>query len=97
MVVKPPVAPRRMSWTLGTCKNTQTYYLSTKLYTESCCLDVGTYQLTCYASDAYGWYTGFIQIGDTKYCDNFGIGSQESRIIDISGNWNPQINKKTLF
>ena len=84
------IQPKRraweMSWTLGTCKNSRTYTSSHDPYTESCCLVAGTHKLTCAASRGNGWPGGFIQIGKTRYCDDFAMGDQLITEIDISGN-----------
>ena len=75
-----------MSWTLGTCKSTRTYY-SYHSYTESCCIVGGMHQLACVDAAGNGWNGGFLEIGGTVYCKDFRIGHQQTYDIDISGNF----------
>ena len=74
-----------MSWTLGTCKNTRSYY-SHHSYSESCCIVGGIHQLACDDSAGNGWNGGLLRIGRTVYCKDFRTGYQQTHDIDISGN-----------
>ena len=75
-----------MSWTLGTCKSTRTYYRDSS-YKESCCIVGGMHQLACEDTAGNGWNGGFLEIEGTVYCKDFRIGHQQTYDIDISGNF----------
>lgn len=60
-----------MSWTLGDCESNQVYsHKST--YTQQCCLEAGTYILTCKDSAGNGWGSGnYIEIDGATYCNDW--------------------------
>ena len=71
------------SWTLGTCTKGIDYE-NHQTYTESCCLNPGSYQLTCDDSYGDGWHEGFIEIDGKRYCESFNTGHQQVHTIHIS-------------
>ena len=72
-----------ISWTIGTCTSAKAYQNS-QTYTESCCLDAGSYTLTCDDSYGDGWDGGFIDIQGQRYCEDFTSGHQQENIVDVS-------------
>ena len=75
------------SWTLGTCKNDQVYE-NDQTYTESCCLNPGSYQLSCDDTYGDGWHGGYIEIEGTRYCKDFVSDHQQGHNIDIAHSGN---------
>ena len=71
------------SWTIGACTNARAYE-SRQTYTESCCIDAGSYTLTCYDNFGDGWNGGFIKIQGQRYCEDFTSGHQEQNDVYIS-------------
>ena len=71
------------SWTVGACTSARGYQNS-QTYTESCCLDAGSYKLTCDDSYKDGWHGGFIEIQGKRYCEDFTSGHQQENNVDIS-------------
>ena len=72
------------SWTFGNCNSTQEYN-SYDTYIEQCCQPMGTYQLVCADSYGDGWHGGYIEIGGSKYCEDFMAGSAESHDVAMPG------------
>ena len=82
------------SWSLGTCTKGIDYE-NHQTYTESCCLNPGSYQLTCDDSYGDGWHGGFIEIDGKRYCESFNTGHQQVHTIHISlsaGNYFAQMS-----
>ena len=72
------------SWTLGTCVSDAAGYQADQVYSEECCLDAGTFTLTCDDSYKDGWHGGFITIQGKQYCEDFTDGHQQAQDIDIA-------------
>ena len=73
---------RANSWTLGSCRS-DGGYRSYNNYTQKCCVSPGNYDLVCKDSQGDGWHSGYIEIGDAKYCENFGSGTTYTSEINI--------------
>ena len=87
------------SWTLGTCTK-EIDYENHQRYTESCCLNPGSYQLTCDDSYGDGWHGGFIEMEGKRYCEKFVTGHQQVHTIHISlstGNYFSQIRSEMKY
>ena len=75
-----------ISWTFGSCSSAQEY-ASQQEYTERCCLTSGEHTLTCKDSYGDGWHGGFMEIGGTKYCDDFQSGSEAVKQVTLAGKY----------
>ena len=77
------------SWVFGSCASAQAYEAKTE-YTEECCQLAGNYELVCNDAWGDGWHGGYLQIGDdeTKWCNDFKNGGEQSQIVEMSGNLN---------
>ena len=79
-----------LQWSLGSCSSVRLYLeeseYSTK-YTERCCLQPGTYTLTCQNNKhPAGWKNGFIELQGQRHCNDF-IGFKAMRKIKILGKY----------
>jgi len=68
-----------VSWRFGNCKSEQSYG-DNEEYNEECCQHPANYELTCkddcndmqcLLGNGQGWQGGYIEIGGSKYCQNF--------------------------
>jgi len=77
------------SWTFGSCSGpaSGTQYSNYDTKTEQCCQGSGTHILTCKDSYGDGWSPSgaYIEIGGTKYCENFLSGRTQTHSIMTSG------------
>jgi len=69
------------SWVLGACHGSG-YRAHETSAAQNCCLPSGSVELKCKDSYGDGWHGGYLLIGDTKYCENFGSG--HSRTVSIA-------------
>ena len=63
-----------ISWTIGTCTSAKAYQNS-QTYTESCCLDAGSYTLTCDDSYGDGWDGGLFPFSTQA--------STQSKVVEL--------------
>ena len=84
IVIVTKVWGSEISWEFGTCSSTQEYN-SNEIYTEQCCQPAGAYELVCKDSYGDGWHGGYIEIGGSKYCEDFMAGSAESHDVAMPG------------
>ena len=75
------------SWTFGTCNSSRTYN-SYVTQIEECCQPQGTYELACLDSYGDGWHGGYIEVGRTKYCENFYGSVEKHNVTMTSGTLN---------
>ena len=87
---------QRTSWTLGSCSKSRRWDQTWETYVDTCCLDAGSYQLSCDASGNNGWDGGFIEIQGKRYCENFLIGHQERHHVNITTIGNHLFKLETL-
>ena len=76
-----------LQWSLGSCSGIQHYPqdFTRYEYRERCCLQPGTYTLTCQNNkQPEGWNNGFIELQGKRYCDDF-IGLKALRKVEIVG------------
>merc|ERR1719498_954343 len=71
-----------ITWTVGDCSGGP--YTNYATFTDDCCLEVGTYTLSCNDSFGDGWHGGSILIGGTSYCGDFSTGSVQTETVVIS-------------
>lgn len=69
------------TWTLGHCSGGP--YVSYTTVQEECCLDGGSYELTCVDAYGDGWNGGYLSIGGVAYCEDFTSGHSTTREIVI--------------
>ena len=70
------------SYQMSKCASEQKYG-NNQEYKEKCCLAPGTYTLNCKCSYGDGWHGGYIEIGGTKYCQDFKGGELESVTVNF--------------
>ena len=71
-----------ISWSVGSCKSNQSYS-NNKVFTQECCLAVGSYKIKCKDSFGDGWHGGYLEIKRHQYCANFNSGHEEQADLII--------------
>ena len=70
-------------YAIGACTSASIYD-NWKNYMEHCCLDAGSYTLTCENTNGDGWHDGYIEIQGKRYCEDFTSGHQQENNVEIS-------------
>jgi len=77
-----------ISWTFGGCSSSEEYG-DHSVYSQECCQEAGSYELTCMDSFGDGWHGGYLEIEGTQYCNTF-LNGAETTVEATMGGTSPQ-------